>query len=316
MENNKQRRIVDVAINEYSKKGNGIGTALLPNGSEISVEVPFAIPGDTVSALLLKKRKGLYQSLLETVAVPSPDRIAPRCVHFGRCGGCRWQQISYEQQLALKESAVRKYFAHSLTHLVDVRPIFPCTPPWEYRNKMEFSFSTNKAGERFLGLIMDSSRGKVFHLYECHLVNPWFAEAVAAVRSWWGTTDLDAYHPMSNRGSLRTLTVREGQRTGDRMVMLTVSGNPDFSMKKHQIASFIEAVREAIEPALPGKLSLFLRIHQAVKGIPTNFYEMHLYGEDHIRETLHVSLAADEPPIELTFKISASAFFQPNSRQA
>jgi 23S rRNA (uracil1939-C5)-methyltransferase len=158
-------------------------------------------------------------------------------------------------------------------------------------------------------LILDSSRGKVFNLTECHLVNSWFAEGVQAVRKWWKENELEAYHPYRNTGSLRTLTMREGQRTGDRMVFLTVSGNPEYALRKHHIESFVAYLRDAIEP-LDSELSIFLRIQQTAKGMTTNFYEMHLHGPDHIRETLHVS---GKP---LTFKISPVAFFQPNTRQA
>ena len=142
---------------------------------------------------------------------------------------------------------------------------------------MEFSFSNNAAKERFLGLMIDSSRNKVFNLMECHLPNPWFSEAVKTVQQWWAEAHIEAYHPYSNKGSLRTLTVREGQRTGDRMVILTVSGNPEYALKKHHLESFVAYVRDALEPINPeNKLSIFLRIHQTAKGMATNFYEMHL----------------------------------------
>ena len=77
---------------------------------------------------------------------------------------------------------------------------------------------------------------------------------------------LDAYHTGSNKGSLRTLTLREGQRTGDRMVMLTVSGSPDYALNQSQIHHFVSSLRQAIEPSSPEqKLSIFLRIQQIAK---------------------------------------------------
>ena len=89
-------------------------------------------------------------------------------------------------------------------------PIVACDPPWEYRNKMEFTFSGDALGNKYLGLIIDSSRGKVLNLTECHLVNPWFIHALKATKAWWGESDLLPYHPHANKGSLRTLIVREG----------------------------------------------------------------------------------------------------------
>jgi 23S rRNA (uracil1939-C5)-methyltransferase len=312
MDNKKKQRIVEVCINSFSKGGHGIGYTELPNGSNTCVEVPFTIPGDLAKAILLPKRKGIHASLLQEILIPSPDRIAPRCIHFASCGGCRWQQISYEQQLEQKESFVRQCFLPHLSDDVIFHPILACDPPWQYRNKMEFSFSNNKAKDRFLGLVMQGSKGKVINLTECHLTHPWFIETVEAVRGWWGASNLDAYHPFTNTGSLRTLMLREGRRTGDRMVMLTVSGNADFALNKHQLESFTATLRHAIEPASSDqKLSIFLRIQQIAKGSPTNFYEMLLYGPDHIREVL--SIEGGRP---LTFQISPAAFFQPNTQQA
>lgn len=308
----KPQRIVEILIDRFSKEGHGIGLAELPNGTTISVEVPFTIPGDRAKAILLSKKKGITTSFLQEILVSSPDRIAPRCIHFASCGGCRWQQIPYNQQLHQKESFVRQCFSAYLNDAVTFHPILPCDPPWQYRNKMEFSFSNNKAKDRFLGLVMQGSKGRVINLTQCHLTHSWFVEAIQAVYAWWSDSGLDAYHPFANTGSLRTLMLREGRRTGDRMAMLTVSGNADFALNKQQLNDFVDSLRRAIEPASSDqKLSIFLRIQQIAKGSPTNFYEMLLYGPDHIRETL--SIDAQRP---LTFQISPAAFFQPNTQQA
>lgn len=312
MSRRNRQQLIEVDIETFSKKGNGIGHFTRSDGSEWPVEVPFTIPGDKVQALLLRKKSGIYRSLLENIIKGSSDRIQPLCQHFSVCGGCRWQQISYDEQLKQKEKIVRHCFRDLLSDTVDFRNIIPCENPWNYRNKMEFSFSSDKENHQYLGMIMDSSRGKVFNLTECHLPNPWFAEAAQAVRVFWKKSGLEAYYGPKDRGSLRTLTLREGLRTGDRMVNLTVSGNPEYAPKKHHIDDFVRTLREAIELDDPDKhLSIFLTIQQIKKGQPTQFYEMHLYGEDHIREILHIK---ENHP--LTFKISPAAFFQPNTAQA
>lgn len=305
---------VEININSFSKKGHGLGCVV---DTERQVEVPFAIPGDKVRARLYRKRGGIFASQLEEIVTPSRLRIAPRCTHFASCGGCRWQQLDYPEQLKIKQKHIESLLDGIVPADVPIRPIIPCTPPWEYRNKMEFTFSSDAAGRKFLGLIMDSSRGKVLNLNECHLVNPWFVDAIKAAREWWHESGLLAYHPHSNTGSLRTLTVREGIRTGDRLIMLTVSGNADFSLNKQQLESFTAYMRDAIEPvSADSRLSIFLRIQQACKGVETNFYEMALYGEDHIREILNIQSDPTKDPVQLEFDISPSAFFQPNTRQA
>lgn len=310
-------RIVQLTIEKFSKKGNGIGTYERQDGTNWPAEVSFTIPGDQARVQLLRKRAGQYQSRLEEIVSPSKERIEPRCKHFGLCGGCRWQQMPYDLQLQIKQQIVLKHFSGLIDLETDVRSILPSVNLWHYRNKMEFTFSTDKAKNNYLGLIMDSGKGRVFHLTECHLPNTWFVEALNATREWWKESGLDAYHARGNHGSLRTLTLREGQRTGDRMVNLTVSGNPSFALKKHQLESFVSTIRKSVEPIDPDmRLSIFLTIHQAIKGQPTRFFEMHLYGQDHIREILNIKTDPAKAPKPITFKISSSAFFQPNTAQA
>lgn len=304
----------EVDITHFSKKGHGIGKSI--DQAQLA-EVPFTIPGDRVRALVQRKRSGVSASRLEEIISPSPLRIEPRCIHFGSCGGCRWQQMSYEDQLKTKQSHVEKLFLPLMHPETVFHPILACDPPWQYRNKMEFSFSSDSSGRKFLGLIMDSSRGKVLNLTECHLVNPWFIDAIKCTRAWWLESGLSAYHPHSNTGALRTLTVREGIRTGDRLLMLTVSGNPEFAIGRNHLDSFVAFARDAVEPLDPsGNLSIFLRIQQAIKGSETTFFEMQLYGPDHIREILYVQTSEHQESSTLTFDISPSAFFQPNTRQA
>lgn len=306
-------KVNDVTITSWTKKGNGLGTAVEHPGRE--VEVPFTAPGDTVRAQFNRKRSGVFKGRLEEVLTPSPLRQPPKCRHFGVCGGCRWQHISYEEQLRIKQESVEALFAHLKDSDTKVFPIEPCVSPWNYRNKMEFSFSSDAKGEKFLGLIMDSSNGKVVNLTECHLVNPWFADVVIAVRAWWGTTHLSAYYPPKNAGSLRTLTVREGMRTGDRLVMLTVSGNPDYALRQTDIDSFAAAVKLSMED-FSGNLTIFVRIQQIAKGQETQFFEILVSGPDQINEVLHISTSGDAAPKTLTFGIAPTSFFQPNTLQA
>lgn len=312
----KQPRIVQLKITECSKEGQGRGIWHPQDGQPHSVDVPFSIPGDEVEVRLLKRKGGIYQAQpIEWLSL-SKDRVTPRCQHFGFCGGCRWQQMAYEDQLKQKEAWIYSHLEPYLHSDVAWHSILPCLPPWQYRNKMELSFSSDKYGQRYLGLILYGTRGHVFQMQECHLFHPWMMDAVQAVSRWWADSDLDAYHSGSDKGSLRTLTVREGQRTGDRMVMLTVSGNPIYALNQKHLHQFISALQNAIETSLPDqKISIFLRIQQIAKGQPTQFFEMLLHGPDHIREVLHIE-TAEGTLRTLQFQISPSAFFQPNTRQA
>src|SRR5580700_8312028 len=238
--------------------------------------------------------------------------VQPRCMHVPLCGGCTWQQVDYPAQLQEKEARIHLSFAGLIqSHHTQCRPIIACDDPWHYRNKMEFSFSQDRSGERFLGLIMAGSRRHVLDLKECHLVSGWFISLLNQVRSWWRESHLAAYR-MNDTGSLRTLTVREGKRTGNKLVVLTVSGNPAYAISKTDLHHFIEAVKASTPEEEWPRLSIFLRVQQIHKKMPTQFFEMHLHGPDHLLEKMQLSL---DKPVELTFKISSTSFFQPNTFQ-
>lgn len=302
-------QIVEADIQGLSKKGDGIALYGEPSRR---IEIPFSAPEDRVLAEV-RKKKG--SKLLEVIK-PSKLRIPPKCVHFGSCGGCKLQHLPYEEQLNFKQGVIAKLFNDLLLDRKNLLPIIP-SKPWGYRNKMEFSFSMDKEGNKYLGLILLNSRGKVFNLTECHLVNSWMVDALKAARSWWEGSSLQAYHPPKNQGSLRTLTVREGVHSGDRLAMLTVSGNPDFALSKADLDTFVKTLREAIEPKDANSfLSIFLRIQQILPGKPTEFYEMKLYGKEGVREQLTISPFKGKEASHSQFMISPSSFFQPNSEQA
>jgi 23S rRNA (uracil1939-C5)-methyltransferase len=286
-----QKDTLQSVVQKFSLKGYGIAD---------EVEIAHVIPGDEILYELTRKKRLPKKGRLLEVITPSPHRIAPRCAHARTCGGCCWQQMDYSAQLKEKEARVYKAFG------IHPDPIIPCDTPYAYRNKMEFSFSENRAGQKFLGLMIAQAEPYVFNLTECHLTNFWFAKVVSSVRTWWENSSIKAFYPPSDTGSLRYLTLREAKRTGQKMAILNVSGNPEFALNRSQLDLFVEAIQQTVGT----EISIFLRIHQTKKGKPTHFYEMHLAGPDHILEKLHLKTGT------LEFKISPSSFFQPNTLSA
>lgn len=282
---------MEASVQGFSLKGYGVAD---------EVEIAHVIPGDQILFELTRKKRLPKKGRLLEILTPSPDRVTPRCAHASTCGGCCWQQMSYTAQLKEKEMRVKKAFNQ------EPYPIIPCDKPFGYRNKMEFTFSENRGGQKYLGLMIAQAEPYVFNLTECHLTSSWFVDVLSAVRTWWESSGLKAYYPPADTGSLRYLTLREASRTGQKMAILNVSGNADFALTRPQLDSYTAAVQSAI----PGEISVFIRIHQTKKGRPTQFFEMHLAGPDHIVEELHLKNGT------LSFKISPISFFQPNTHSA
>lgn len=281
---------MEAEVQGFSLKGYGLAE---------DVEVAHVIPGDKILFELTRKKRLPKKGRLLEILTPSQDRVEPRCAHARTCGGCSWQQMAYPAQLKEKEKRVKTAFNR------DPDPIIACPTPFAYRNKMEFTFSENRGGQKYLGLMIAQAEPYVFNLTECHLTNSWFAAVVSSVRTWWEASSLKAYFPPADAGSLRYLTLREGMRTGQKMAILNVSGNPEFALNRAQLDGFVQAVKAHDE-----NMSVFLRIHQTKKGKPTQFFEMHLSGPDHILEELRLKSKT------LSFKISPISFFQPNTLSA
>ena len=155
---------------------------------------------------------------------------------------------------------------------------------------------------RYLGLMIARADRYVFNIDLCHLASPWFSDVLCATRRWWEESSLSAYRPMENRGSLRTLTLREGKNTQEKMVVLTTSHHPEDQLKEEDERSFVLAVAKALKGE---NASIFLRLQKAEKGSATSFEEKLLYGRPFIQEKLRIG------PRTLQFKISPSSFFSP-----
>lgn len=290
-----------LTLDRLSQKGRALST-------DGKWEVIGALPTEEVVVQFGGRRKGKQLGYLREVITPSSDRLSPRCQHVPDCGGCVLQQMSYPAQLEYKTQLVQEMFSTLIEqHYPEFRPIIGCDSPWEYRNKMEFSFSENREGKQFLGLMLAGGKGRVETIVKCHLVSDWFSEVLEAARLWWKHSGLKAYHHSTDEGHLRTLTLREAKQGRGKMVMLTVSGNPKFALNKEQIKNFVNTIQSTFNDP---SLSIFLQIHQIAKGRPTQFFEMRLHGPDHITEVLHI----DKDRME--FKISPTSFFQPNTLQA
>ncbi|GAB4562776.1 MAG: class I SAM-dependent RNA methyltransferase [Anaerolineae bacterium] len=177
------------------------------------VFVPYALPGETCRVRIADERKKWARAELVEVLTPSPDRIDPPCPYFGpkRCGGCHWQHITYERQLALKREVVVDQIQR-LGHLVDppVQPVMPVGEPWAYRNHAQFAVGQDGT----LGFYRAGSHD-VISVDQCLLLHPLVSELRDAVDLGDDAADVV--------GWLSRISLRAGVRTGQQMITFEVT---------------------------------------------------------------------------------------------
>lgn len=306
--NFKKGDIIQVKIHDLAFGGTGVGKFPMPDGTYLIVFIERTVPGDTVMACLSKIKKNYAEAKLETIEIPSQERMTPRCKHFGICGGCSLQFLNYEQQLQWKAKMVRDALEKigGFKH-IRVEPIIGCENPWFYRNKMEYSFSTDAAtGATQLGLHPQKNYQAVFDLEECFLQSPKSVEIALAVEQWVCQKKLTVFSPPQTPEGLRNLIIREGKNTGELMVNLIISGNKFFSE---------EDFCEWIMKKFPHITSLYCTTVLAQQNKQTMFQEHHLAGKLILTETISVKSPCSDTITTLNFEILPRAFFQTNTTQ-
>jgi 23S rRNA (uracil1939-C5)-methyltransferase len=175
------------------------------------------VPGDRVRAVVTKRKRGYAEARTLEVVEPSPDRIAPRADH----PGAPWQVLPYERQLAVKQEQVHE----ALTRIGRLEGfaldgIVPAVQPWRYRNKLEYSFGTDDAGELVCGFHAPGSWHEIVPVTDCLLASERSDAAREQVVAWCRAQGLAAMDRRLQTGMLRNLVVREGRRTGELQVRL------------------------------------------------------------------------------------------------
>ncbi|MFT3890858.1 MAG: TRAM domain-containing protein [Anaerolineales bacterium] len=141
-----------------------------------AVFVPFGLPGERVRVRLTEEKKNFARGEIVEFLETSPERIIAKCKHFGVCGGCHYQNLSYEKQLAVKADILRDQLTRiGKIENPPVKPMMGCPSPWNYRNHVQFHLSGNgKLGyvKASTGLSPVESGGNILEITECHLPEP------------------------------------------------------------------------------------------------------------------------------------------------
>lgn len=309
-------------------------------GEEKKVVVKNALEGQKVRFRLSKARKGKCEGNLLEVLAPSPLELTAAdvpCVHFGVCGGCTYQHLSYENQLALKEKQIRELLAPVISAAgTDFDAVYEgvmgSPEQFGYRNKMEFSFGdTCKDGDLALGMHKRGSFYDIVTVSDCQIVDEDFRKILTATLDYFASKNISYFHKNTHEGYLRHLLVRKATKTGEILVDLVTTTQlqrPDEAFRCadgeldlvaiafhntearitggriHEEELLDGFVKTLTALDLDGKLAGILHTHNdsvadVVKDEGTDI----LYGESYFYEEL----------LGLRFKISPFSFFQTNS---
>lgn len=246
----------------------------------------------------------MTEQITEDAAAPSAgDELCP---HFSECGGCTSQDVPYEEQRARKQEILEGLFKPSWQHAI---PVAPSPSIWNYRNRIDLTFGRKHypepppkdfVRETVLGFKREGKWFWTIDLSECRIAPEGVDRLIGAVRGWVRERNLTAFSSKSKDGFLRVLLVREGKRTGERMVVLVTN---EGELERE---SFVETVQNAwpctsiMHAVFRGKAEI------------TAADEIHLlHGKMHIAEELHVPDGAGSRTVRL--RISPFGFSQTNS---
>ncbi len=296
----------NIEVIDTAAKGKSVAKA--PDGRIIFLS--NVVPGDIVDVQTGRKRKSYFEGKAIKIHKYSDKRTEPVCDHFGVCGGCKWQNMKYEEQLAYKQKEVTNNLIR-IGHLdlPEITPIAGCKEVYFYRNKMEFSFSdsrwlTNeeiKSGKEYddknaCGFHIPRMWDKILDIDKCHLQEDPSNEIRNSIKNFATSNNISFFNPRNQHGMLRTLLIRISS-IGE--IMIVVQFFEDDKEKRELLLNYI------VEK-FPKITSLQYVINN--KGNDT-IYDQNVIvykGKDHIIEEME----------GLKFKINAKSFYQTNSAQA
>lgn len=301
-------KIIFENIEVLDAGAKGVSVAKAPEGQVIFL--PNVVPGDVVDVQTLKKRKAYFEGKAIKIHKYSEHRTEPVCQHFGVCGGCKWQNMKYSQQLFYKNQEVYNNLKRiGKIELPEFETILGSEKQFFYRNKMEFGFSDSRwmtneeiaSGVEYdnknaLGFHIPRMWDKILDIEKCHLQEDPSNAIRNEVRSFANANNMTFFNPRNHEGLLRTLMIRTAS-TGEIMVLIQFFEDDKTSR---------DLMMNHLSETFPEIISLLYVINSKPND---TIYDQDIQlfkGREYILEEME----------GLHFSINAKSFYQTNSDQA
>ena len=290
-----------VHVEGIDRKGKAVGVT---DGHPIVIN--RGIPGDRVRARVTKRRKGALEGVSLEMLERGPGHVEARCSHHVSCGGCKFQDLSYEVQLEILHGHIAKALRDAAVPFTEVDPVIACAEPWNYRNKMELSFGGIRWVEAdepegaprdfALGFHAPGRFDRVLDINECHILFEGGVEIAETARSLAKELQLTAWNPHTHEGCLRHLILRRGVRTQETLVYVVSSVRDDV----------VDEFLDRLSASHPEITTLVHGVNSHVADVATSQERRVIKGPGWITEQLR----------GVEFRISPESFFQTNTLQA
>jgi len=293
-----------VKVDDYAAEGKSLAKV---DGKVVFIE--SAVPGDVVDVKLFKNKKDWAEGYPIQFHEYSKERVEPFCSHFGVCGGCQWQMLPYEKQLAYKEKQVEESLRRiGKVVLPPIMPIIGSKQDKFYRNKLEYTFSNRRflldselkdpsisTEENVAGFHAKGIFDKVIDIKTCYLQEEPTNAIRLAVREFARSNDYSFYDIKNHRGFLRTMQLRICT-TGE--VMVNIVFGQENKEKRERLLDFV------LEK-FPGITTLLYTINPKWNDSLNHLEPVAYHGNGYVIEKLE----------DYEFKIGPTSFFQTNTKQ-
>lgn len=297
-----------VTITDVAAEGKSLARV-----NDMVVFVPFAVPGDVVDLQVRKKKHHYCEAEVVRFIKYSERRAEPVCQHFGICGGCKWQNLPYEDQLKAKQKQVHDQLTRiGKVELPDFRPILGSEKIYEYRNKLEFSCSNKRwltkeevnSGVQLdhknaIGFHITGAFDKIYPIEKCWLMDDLCNQIRNEIRDYALNNGISFFDVREQTGLLRDIMIRNSS-TGEWMVLV------QFKFQEQGDEQRAHDLLQHIGNRFPQITSLLYVNNQKCNDTFNDQTVEVFKGKDHITEMMD----------KLQFKVAAKSFYQTNTQQA